>query len=484
MKRSFRHFVAVLLFAAMLSMTGCGLTVESVMDVIAPQETPVPGSDLTFTGEVSGEAEPLQLTYQEMDGTFCPFWAAKDGDKLVVSLTQFPLRTPEGAGNGTEITREENEDGSTAVTIRLPEGVTSSDGYTLDADDLIFSYYVLFDGEYDGPYTLKNLPVRGLSSYWNGMDMDMYSKYIFLYDDTYRQGKYDQDLQSDLENARQDALRRGVGEGDLANDAAVKLAQEALDAYDADRAEEIRSAIKEAWRADADNLIEYVLTNYSATIAMGTDYTLEEIQASEGLQVMAVMRERLYGTLSDEDGSFTATKSGTVWDLVTEFPTADDLFNEMYETYNGDAEQYWSIEGIGRTDMLAAVENQLVRQWAAEDEEWRGPVDSIEGLEKLDDYTVRITLDYCDDTVFDTLTDIYVAPLHIYGNVELFDLERNLFGFPQRDIRQVRYNSRIAIGGGEYVYRETDIRTVYLDPNDSYYYDVSDVPYAMVTKED
>lgn len=482
MKRSFRYFVAVLLFAGTISLTGCGLTVESVMNVIAPQETPVPGLDLTFQGEPSDEAEPLQLTYQEMDGTFCPFWAAKDGDKLVAALTQFPLRTPDGAEDGTEITREENEDGGTTVTIRLPKGVVCSDGYTLDADDLIFSYYVLFDGEYDGPYTLKTLPVRGLSAYWNGMDTDMYSKYIFLYDDTYRQGRYDQDLQSDLENAKKDALGRGVSEENLANDAAVKLAQEALDAYDSDRAEEIRAAIRDAWRADADNLIEYVMANYSATITLGTNYTLEEIQASDGLQVMAVMRERLYGTLNSEDGSFTATKSGKVWDLVTEFPTADDLFNEMYEIYNGDAEQYWSIEGIGRTDMLAGVENQMVRQWAAEDEEWRGPVDSIEGMEKLDDYTVRITLDYCNDTIFDTLTDIYVAPLHIYGNVKLFEPARSMFGFPRRDIRQVRYNSRIAIGAGEYVYRETDLRTIYLDPNDSYYYDVSNVPYAVITK--
>lgn len=483
MKRSFRYAAAALLLAATLPLAGCDLTVEGVMSVIAPETTPVPGSGLTFQGVSTGEAEPLELTYKDMDGSFCPFWASTDGDRLVASLTQFPLRPPQGATDGTEIAREENEDGSTTVTIRLPEGVVGSDGYPLGADDLIFSYYVLFDSNYDGPYTLKTLPVRGLSSYWNGMDSDMYSKYVFLYDDTYRQGRYDQDLQSDLEKAKQEALGRGVGEGDLASDAAVRQAQEAVDAYDAQRADEIRSAIEAAWRADADNLIEYVMTNYSATIAMGTEYSLEEIQASEGLRVMAVMRERLYGVLSEEDGSFTATKSGKRWDLTTEFPTVDDLYHEMVETYNGDAEQYWSIEGIGRPNMLDMVENQLVRQWAAEDAEWRGAVDSIQGVEKVDERTVRVTLEYCDDGIFDTLTDIYLVPLHIYGNADLFDPANGLFGFPRRDIRPVRLNSSIAIGGGEYVYRETDIRTVYLDPNGTYFYGAPAVPYAVITKE-
>ena len=481
MKRSFRHVVAVLLFVSMLLLTGCGLTVEDVMNVIAPEETPVPGADLTFQGEIIEDIDPLSLTYQEMDGTFCPFWASRDGDRLVVDLTQFSVRDSAAYAGGTEIFRETNEDGSTTVTVRVPAGLVCSDGYALDASDLLFTYYVLFDADYDGPLALNTLPVRGLSSYWNGMDNDMFFKYIFLYDETYREGKYDKELKSDLEKAMQEARSNGVSEESLANDSGVKEAQKALDAYDNDRAEEIRAAIEAAWHADAANLVEYVVGHYSATIALGTSYTAEEILASEGLQVMATMRERNYGGI-DDDGSFVSN-SGTVWDLVTEFPTTEDLFDEMYAAYDGDAEQYWMLEGIGRPDMLAAVENELVRRWAVEDEEWRGPVDSIEGLKKLDDRTVSITLDYCDDDMFRILTDIYIAPLHVYGNTELFSPENNRFGFTRGDLRSVRLNSRIAIGGGQYVYRETDIRTVYLDPNEHYFFGVSDMPYVVITKQ-
>ena len=217
-------------------------------------------------------------------------------------------------------------------------------------------------------------------------------------------------------------------------------------------------------------------------MTIGTNYTIEDVQASEGLQVMLAMRERMLGELNAEDGTFTSI-SGSTWDMVNEFPTQEDFFNEMYAAYKGDAEQYWLIEGIGRPDMLAAVENDVVRRWAAEDKDWRGRITSISGIEKVDDNTVDITLEYSDEDILNTLTNIYVAPLHVYGNMELFNIKKDSFGFKKDDMRELRINSRIAIGAGEYVYRETDIRTVYLDPNENYWLGKSEIPYVVVSHE-
>jgi len=482
MKRFFTLFTVAALLTAMLLLSGCGLTVESVMNVIAPSPTPQPGADLTFSGVTEEKIPPMELTYQEMDGNFCPFWAEKDGDALVASLTQLSLLPDESGAEPAEITTGENDDGSTTVVIRLKDGLLCSDGYPLTADDLIFTYYVLLDAEYDGPCQLRDLPIRGLSSYWNELDMDMYSKYVFLYDDIYRGGRYDQDLKDAVEKARQAARDKGVSEKSLDDDAGVIAAQKELDAYDTQRADEIRTAVETAWRQDAGSIIEYIMTHYSATLTIGTSYTIEEVRQSPGLQVMLAMRERLLGELNAEDGSFTSN-SGQTWDMVDSFPTEEDLFNEMYAAYKGDAEQYWLIEGIGRTDMLAAVENDVVRRWASEDKDWRGRVDSISGIEKTDENTVSITLEYFDEDILSTLTDIYVAPLHVYGNVELFDVEKNTFGFHKDDMRALHINGKIAIGAGEYVYRETDIRTVFLDPNEHYWQGKSDIPFVIVSRE-
>ena len=203
--------VAAALLAAMLLLTGCSgkLSPEGVMSVIAPTETPLPGADIVFSDNPQEEIKPLELTYHDLNGNFCPFWADADGDRLVVSMTQLKLT------DGAEITREDNGDGSAVFTIRLRDGLKCSDGFALTADDLLFTYYVLVDAAYEGPYLLKTLPIRGLSSYWNGMDMDMFSKYIFVYEDLYRGGRFDQDLKDAVEKAKQEAKERGVSDKEL-----------------------------------------------------------------------------------------------------------------------------------------------------------------------------------------------------------------------------------------------------------------------------
>ena len=480
MKKQTR-FLSVLLTAIVL-LSGCQKpTVEGVMNVIAPTETPIPGADTTFYGDQVEVVEPMRLTYSDLDGVFCPFWADTDGDRTVAELTQLSLLAKVGQTSPAEITTQNNEDGSTTVTIRLREGLNFSDETPVTARDLMFTYYVLLDSDYDGPSQVKTVPVRGLPDYWNGMDMDMYTKYITIFDMTYNTGRYDKDLQEALENARRAAKENGVGEERLANDPEVKKAQAALDAYDTVRAEEIRAAIEEAWRRDAQALVDYTMANYSGTISLRTDYSKEEVMDNPGLQVMYTMLDRGFGSMNEE-GGFTSN-GDLSWDLVEAFPTVEDLYSVMYAAYNGDAEQYWSIEGYGRGDMIGSVENDLVRRWAPEDEYWRGAVDTIQGLEMTDSHTVSVTLEYCDDVILKNLTSIYVAPLHFYGDVDLFRLEDDSFGFTRGDLSAVRAHAGEVLGGGEFVYRETDVRTVYLDPNEYYWLGQSEVPYVELAKQ-
>lgn len=42
-------------------------------------------------------------------------------------------------------------------------------------------------------------------------------------------------------------------------------------------------------------------------------------------------------------------------------------------------------------------------------------MNNIEGIRKEDSRTVTVTLEYCDEATLETLCDIYVAPLHVYG---------------------------------------------------------------------
>lgn len=479
MNKTKRLFAAVLALCLAV-LTGCSRpTVEGVMNVIAPTETPSPGAQVTFSAATPTAIEPLQLKCASMDGVFCPFWAQSDGDLLVVKMTQLALTPTDGSPAPAAITESQNEDGSTDITIRLQSGLCFSDGTPITAKDLVFTYYVLLDQDYEGPAMIKTLPIRGLSEYWNGMDMDIYTKYVTLYGETYMDGRYDADLRKALEEAQDAARSSGYSENDIQYDPQVRAAQAALDAYDTERAEEIRAAIEDAWRQDAEDLVEYTMTNYSGSIPLRTKYTLEEVSRSEGLQVMYTMLDRGFGAMN-EDGGFTA--GDLSWDLVNAFPTVEDLFSVVYTIYAGDAEQYWKIEGVGRPDMLLAAENKLIRQWAPEDEYWRGAVNSIAGITATDDLTVTITLEYCEDTVKNVLTDVYIAPLHFYGSEELYRTELECYGFTRGDLRAVRAHLGEAFGAGEFVYRETDIRTVILDPNPNYWQGVSEYPWVEINR--
>lgn len=254
MKKSIRAAAAAMLIPILLTLTGCSLTVDGVMSVIAPTETPVPGSDLVFSDTPEVTPEPRQIAYEKMDGVFSPLFAETDGDKAVAEMTQLSLRAVEGNRAPAEITRTTGTDGTVSVTIRLEKGLLCADGVELTADDLLFTYYVLMDESYDGPYTINQLPIDGIALYWNGMDSDMYGKYMMIYDEIYNGGKYESDLEKAVEDAKRAAMEKGVSEANVESDADVIKAQQALDEYDTVRADEIRDAIDNAWRNDAQAL--------------------------------------------------------------------------------------------------------------------------------------------------------------------------------------------------------------------------------------
>ena len=256
MKKSIRAAAAAMLIPILLTLTGCSLTVDGVMSVIAPTETPVPGSDLVFSDAPEVTPEPRQIAYEKMDGVFSPFFAETDGDKAVAEMTQLSLRAVEGNRAPAEITRTTGTDGTVSVTIRLEKGLLCADGVELTADDLLFTYYVLMDESYDGPYTINQLPIDGIALYWNGMDSGMYGKYMMIYDEIYNGGKYESDLEKAVEDAKRAAMEKGVSEANVESDADVVKAQQALDEYDTVRADEIRDAIDNAWRNDAQVLVD------------------------------------------------------------------------------------------------------------------------------------------------------------------------------------------------------------------------------------
>lgn len=141
--------------------------------------------------QVESMAAPLIVGYTSFNGVFSPFFARSSADKDVVTMTQAKLLSFDRMGSviydaieGETIAYEGmdytyygiadidvkfQKDGTAVYDFNLREDVKFSDGEILDADDLIFTMYVLCDPMYDGSYSLKDAPIAGLQEYRTSM---------------------------------------------------------------------------------------------------------------------------------------------------------------------------------------------------------------------------------------------------------------------------------------------------------------------------
>lgn len=132
--------------------------------------------------------KPLVVGSLEFSEKFSPFFADSGYDMDIVELTQVPMLTMDRTGgvilnaiegetvpyNGTDylyqgvsnITVNHDEaNNKTTYNIKIRDDIKFSDGHVMDADDIIFSYYVLSDVSYDGSSTLYSVPIVGMLNY-------------------------------------------------------------------------------------------------------------------------------------------------------------------------------------------------------------------------------------------------------------------------------------------------------------------------------
>lgn len=136
------------------------------------------------------KADTLVVGSGNFDGKFSPFFYTNATDGEVISLVHLRLLETDREGsvvlqgasgetrtyNGTDYTYRgiadcaitENADGTVAYDFTLRQDITFSDGTGLDADDVIFSFYVTLDPDYDGTLTVYSLPILGLEAYRAG----------------------------------------------------------------------------------------------------------------------------------------------------------------------------------------------------------------------------------------------------------------------------------------------------------------------------
>jgi peptide/nickel transport system substrate-binding protein len=443
-------------------------TAAPVVPTEAPTEVATEVPVVAFPEQPYGEnlptaptiETPLVVAYEQFSQKFSPFFADTGYDNDVAGMTQISLLTTDRTGgiifnaiegetvpyNGTPYlykgpadTKVEYDEATdtTKYTARLRVGMKFSDGEPVTADDIIFTYYTFLDPSYVGSTTLASYDIVGLKDYQTQTTSDVYDKYA------------------------------AMAEAILA--AGPDHVWAATDAWTQEQQEDFWTRHKAEWTASVQGIVDYVMANYADAYA--EEYigkTPDEVKASEGLQFVLGMALWGYGEVAD--GVFTASPSGTTYDMATTFPTLEDYYNETYTAYEGDLAAYASVEDADGADLLGNVNSDFIGFWGPQDESMGDEgVPNIAGIKKIDDYTVEITTNSFEAPAVYSILGIPVTPMHYYGDVSKYDYENNKFGFDFGDLSKQESLTPTPLGAGAYKYVKYENRVVYFEANENYF---------------
>ncbi|MHB1454120.1 MAG: ABC transporter substrate-binding protein [Saccharofermentanales bacterium] len=134
------------------------------------------------------QTTPLVVGYAAFSEKFSPFFATTAYDQDAQSLTQVSLLTTDRSGGiiynaikGEKVSYNETEylykgiadikvvydktADITTYTMKIRKDIKFSDGHVMDADDIIFNYYVLSDTTYTGSSSLYSYDIIGMKNY-------------------------------------------------------------------------------------------------------------------------------------------------------------------------------------------------------------------------------------------------------------------------------------------------------------------------------
>lgn len=387
--------------------------------------------------------ETLVVGYDPFSEKFSPFFATTAYDFDVVNLVSVALMTTDLDGGivynaieGETIARGENEytytgianlgvdyneaTDQTTYSIEIRDDIQFSDGHLLDADDIIFDYYVLLDPYYSGSSTLGSVAIVGYEDYKFNSTASS-------------EAKVEAEIQAPLLIA---ALGTETSNADL--EALVR--------------EEIYGLLDSEW----DWVAADVVTNEAY---LNAGYLMKE----DGTEATTLGEASIAATLAffyalDEFSVVGLTRAQVVQGLADMY----DLDYELVDTYYGASVVAPLVEADAYT-----VAMQIALETIEGD-----PVPNISGITKVDQTHVTILVDGFDAAAIYTICGITVAPMHYYGNAATYNYANNQFGFNNRaedSMTGIQAKTATPLGAGPYSFVEYTDNVVYFEANPGFY---------------
>ena len=410
MKKYLALVLALIMCVGLLS--GCGQAAAPAAEATKAEAETEPATEAVAEAEPAetNADTPLVVGYSPFNEKFSPFFSETAYDQDVYAMTQISLLTSDRQGaiimNGIE--GETINYNGTDYTYYGPADcvITENDDGTVFYDFKLRDDLVFSDGE---PVTIDDV---------------IFSMYVLCdptYDgsstlfalpiegmEAYRSGM--DTLLNLLFNAGRDNT-----DFTLWDEATQTAFWEKYDAATLGLAQEIVDYLVEAGYNAEDDDMSAKAANWGFDVAEGG--TIEDFAAAIG---------EAYG--SDVAGMINTENAGS---------SVDDLFPGLAD---------YSTAGIQTGESAA----------------------NITGIQKIDDYNLRVVLTEVDATAIYQL-GVSIAPLHYYGDPSLYDYDNNSFGFTKGDLSVVRSVTTQPMGAGPYKFLKYEDGVVYFEANDSYY---------------
>ena len=165
-------------------------------------------------------------------------------------------------------------------------------------------------------------------------------------------------------------------------------------------------------------------------------------------------------------GAVDVASSAALWGFeVAEGGTVEDFAAALEAAYGADVANMINTENAGSTveDLFPGLE-----EYSTAGIQTGESAANIEGIQKIDDYNMRVVLTKVDATAIYQL-GITIAPLHYYGDKSLFDYENNSFGFPKGDLSSVRAKTTQPLGAGPYKFIKFENGVINYEANELYF---------------
>lgn len=142
----------------------------------------------------------------------------------------------------------------------------------------------------------------------------------------------------------------------------------------------------------------------------------------------------------------------------------NQLINDIAAQYDGDYKKLADSCGLDFTKEANDIARSVIME-----KQGKNQVSSISGIKKIDNNTITIMVKGQKEKDLYNLCNIYIAPLSQYGDADLYDYDKSLFGFTKDDVSSVLEKDILPAGGGAYALTESDGTTYLLQSNKNYY---------------